>query len=169
MYPPNPVPTPGSQLFASPRNIGQQAISETSSGGVVLDTIDGTLCAAIIARPAKMSRVDWCLPKGHVEHNETIHEAAQREVAEETGLDAKILRPIGIIDYWFHRGSFRVHKTVHHFLMQRVGGTLSIEHDPDQEASDAAWRPVLELPGVLAFSNERKIAQKALDYVHQIP
>lgn len=134
---------------------------------MVLEEVDGELCAAIIARPTKISKVDWCLPKGHVEQNETVIEAAKREVAEETGLQAEIVRPIGIIDYWFHRGSYRVHKTVHHYLMRRTGGVLSVENDPDQEATDAAWRPVMDLPGVLSFSNERKIARRALDYVHR--
>jgi 8-oxo-dGTP pyrophosphatase MutT (NUDIX family) len=36
----------------------------------------------------------WSLPLGHVEDNETVAEAAQREAGEETGLEVRIVKKI---------------------------------------------------------------------------
>ena len=45
--------------------------------------------------------------------------------------------------------------------MERVGGRLTIEDDPDAEAIDVAWVPVDELEARLTFPNERRIADAA--------
>lgn len=43
----------------------------------------------------------WLPPGGHIEENETPHEAAKREVLEETGLDIEFLDPSPLhIDCW---------------------------------------------------------------------
>ena len=56
-----------------------------------------------------------------------------------------VLQRLGTIDYWFTGDDRRVHKVVHHFLLDAVGGELSVAGDPDGEAEDAAWVPVAEL------------------------
>ena len=83
------------------------------------------------------------------------------EIAEETGIEGKILAPLGSIDYWFTVSGHRVHKTVHHYLLQATGGELTIENDPDKEAVDVAWVPIHELARKLSFPNERRIADLA--------
>lgn len=40
----------------------------------------------------------WCLPGGHVEQGEQVHETAVREAKEETGLDVELQDLIGIYD-----------------------------------------------------------------------
>ncbi|GMA35773.1 hypothetical protein GCM10025876_19770 [Demequina litorisediminis] len=107
--------------------------------------------------------LEWCLPKGHIEGEETPEEAAIREVAEETGITAEIIRPIGVIDYWFTGDDRRVHKVVHHYLLEAKGGIITTENDPDQEAEVAEWIAVNDLCRRLAFPNERKMAQVAVD------
>jgi 8-oxo-dGTP pyrophosphatase MutT (NUDIX family) len=105
--------------------------------------------------------VEWCLPKGHLEDGETPEDAAVREIEEETGIRGRVVGSLGTIDYWFSAEGRRVHKLVHHFLLEATGGKLSIEGDPDKEAIDAAWVPLTELAKTLAFPNERKIAREA--------
>ena len=41
--------------------------------------------AAVIARLNRAGRLEWCLPKGHLEDDETPEQAAVREIEEETG------------------------------------------------------------------------------------
>jgi 8-oxo-dGTP pyrophosphatase MutT (NUDIX family) len=41
----------------------------------------------------------WVLPKGHLEKHEGHGEAAQREVYEETGVRARIMRCLGAVSY----------------------------------------------------------------------
>lgn len=137
------------------------AVEETSAGGLVIDVHEGVARVAVIARRNRAGRVEWCLPKGHSENDETLEQTAVREVAEETGIVGRVLASLGTIDYWFTTSDTRVHKIVHHYLLEATGGELSVEGDPDAEAIDVAWFP---LPGVhehLTFANEQRIAQVA--------
>lgn len=136
-------------------------IEEVSAGGVTVDRSGADLKVAIIARLNRGGRVEWCLPKGHPEGNESHEDAAVREVEEETGIQGEIITVLGSIDYWFSVSGHRVHKTVHHFLLEAVGGSLTTENDPDHEAIDVAWVPISELAERLTFSNERRIIELA--------
>jgi len=135
--------------------------NEISAGGIAIRIEDGIAYAACIGRRNRAGRLEWCLPKGHLEAGETPQQAAVREVAEETGIDAEIIQPLGTIDYWFTGDDRRVHKVVHHFLLEAQSGDITTAKDPDQEAEEARWIPVARLSSELAFPNERKMAQAA--------
>lgn len=120
---------------------------------------------AVIARYNRAGRLEWCLPKGHLEEGETAEQAAVREIEEETGIQGRILQTLGTIDYWFSVEGRRIHKVVHHYLLEATGGRLSIEGDPDAEAVDVAWVPMTELDQRLAFPNERRIAKAAFEHL----
>jgi len=145
----------------TPRQHRLPAVEEVSAGGVIVDVHDGAARVAVIARRNRAGRVEWCLPKGHAEVNETLEEAAVREVAEETGIAGRILASLGTIEYWFSASGTRIHKIVHHYLLEATGGELSIEGDPDAEAIDVAWFPLGDVQSHLTFPNERRIAQIA--------
>ena len=136
-------------------------VEEVSAGGVIVDVHDGVARVPVIARRNRAGRVEWCLPKGHLERNETLEQTAVREVAEETGIVGRILASLGTIDYWFSASGTRVHKIVHHYLLEATGGELSIEGDPDAEAIDVAWFALDDVQSHLTFPNERRIAQSA--------
>lgn len=149
-------PRPSTQL---PHRLPE--VEEISAGGVIIDVLDGVARIAVIARRNRAGRVEWCLPKGHVESNETLEQTAVREVAEETGIIGRVLAPLGAIDYWFSASGTRIHKIVHHYLLEATGGELSIEGDPDAEAIDVAWFPLGDVQSHLTFPNEGRIAQVA--------
>jgi 8-oxo-dGTP pyrophosphatase MutT (NUDIX family) len=132
-------------------------VEETSAGGFVL-AADGSPRIAVIGRRNRGGRIDWCVPKGHLEGDETIEQAAIREIAEETGLEAEIIESLGSIHYEFSTPTSIISKTVHHFLMRQTGGTLTIENDPDQEAVDIRWINADLLHAELAHENERRLA-----------
>lgn len=135
--------------------------NETSAGGIAVKVVDGVALAACIGRRNRAGKLEWCLPKGHIEEGETPEDAAIREVAEETGIEADIIQRIGVIDYWFTGDDRRVHKVVHHYLLEARGGRITTENDPDHEAEVAEWIPVADLGTRLAFPNERKMAHVA--------
>ncbi len=136
-------------------------VDETSAGGLVVDRRGGVHVAAIIARRNRAGRLEWCLPKGHLEGDETPEEAAVREIAEETGIVSEVVRELGTIDYWFTGTDRRVHKVVHHFLLTALGGELTVEGDPDGEAELVEWIALEELDHRLAYPNERRLAAEA--------
>jgi len=141
----------------------RRTVEEVSAGGLVVDSSSGAPCVAVIARINRGGRLEWCLPKGHLEGDETPEQAAVREIEEETGIRGRVVRSLGSIDYWFSVDERRIHKTVHHYLLEATGGDLTVENDPDAEAVDAAWVPMADLFTRLAFSNERRIARTARD------
>ena len=83
----------------------------------------------------------WSLPKGTPDGDETAEQTALREVAEETGLEVRIVAPVGRIEYCFVRGGRRIHKTVHYFLMEATGGDLA---DHDHEFDEVRWVDLAE-------------------------
>jgi len=135
--------------------------NEVSAGGIAIRIEDGIAYAACIGRRNRAGRLEWCLPKGHLEVGETPEQAAVREVAEETGIEAEIIQSLGTIDYWFTGDDRRVHKVVHHFLLEARNSDITPANDPDQEAEEARWIAVTSLGQELAFPNERKMAQAA--------
>ncbi|TDL44544.1 NUDIX domain-containing protein [Kocuria rosea] len=144
-------------------------VEEVSAGGIVVDLGTPSHPVAIIARINRGGRLEWCLPKGHPEGEESNEEAAIREIEEETGIAGEVLSPLGSIDYWFTVSGHRVHKTVHHFLLRATGGHLTTDNDPDHEAVDVAWVNIDDLGRKLSFPNERRIADIAREYIiHQL-
>jgi mutator protein MutT len=140
-------------------------VDETSAGGVVLDGEQANV--ALIGRLDRRGRLLWSLPKGHIEEGETPEQTAVREVAEETGISSEVLRPLGTIDYWFVADNRRIHKTVHHYLMQAVAGELS---DADVEVTEVAWVALEELDERLAYADERRLVRKARELlVERVP
>src|SRR5699024_1666518 len=138
--PPAGVPAPpgGHALRIDPRSSPPRqphlpVVEETSAGGPVVRIDSGVHVAAVIARRNRAGRREGCLPKGRLEGDETPEQAAVREIAEETGIVGRIVRRLGVIDYWFTGDDRRVHKMVHHFLLGAVGGELTVEDDPDGE------------------------------------
>lgn len=136
-------------------------VEETSAGGLVVKYESSTFYAAVIARRNRAGRLEWCLPKGHLEGEETAEEAAIREIQEETGITGEIRRALGKIDYWFTGDDRRVHKVVHHFLLDATGGYLTVEGDPDSEADDVEWIAFERLSERLSYPNERRLAAAA--------
>jgi 8-oxo-dGTP pyrophosphatase MutT (NUDIX family) len=141
-----------------PRNL--RKVEETSAGGLVVDRSGGGLRVALIGRVDRRGRLLWSLPKGHVEAGETHEDAAVREVEEETGIRGRVLAALGTIDYWFVAEDRRIHKTVHHYLLEAAGGELS---DADVEVDEVAWVPLGELRERLAYAGERRLAETAAD------
>ena len=89
----------------------------------------------------------WALPGGFVEYNETVEHAVIREAREETGLDVKVVKLIGV--YSEPGRDPRGHTVSVVFLCSVVGGDLKA----DTDAEDAREFNINSLPDELAFDH----------------
>jgi ADP-ribose pyrophosphatase YjhB (NUDIX family) len=111
---------------------GLPAGSPTHAGGVVFRTRRGK--AEYLLVEAREDPGQWVLPKGHVEEGEQYRDAAVREVREETGVWARIVRPLGDV-------SFTVNDAVvatRFFLMEYAGRGLPKDGERRHEWSALA-------------------------------
>ena len=128
---------------------------EHSSGGAVITLRDGRPYVAMIAT---RGRTRWGLPKGAVSKGETSEDAALREVQEETGLEAKIVKPLDTIEYFFRVADTLIRKRVDFYLMQHTGGALEPQLS---EVDDVEWVPLSESIERASFDSEKKLLQIA--------
>jgi len=101
-------------------------IPEFSCGGLVLD---GNKVLLVQVKSMKGRKI-WTFPKGHIEPGETPRQAALREVLEETGYRASIVRPLLKVRYAFTLKGKYVKKVVQWYLMKKLGRIG--RHDPSE-------------------------------------
>ncbi|MGI8845520.1 MAG: NUDIX hydrolase [Thermoleophilaceae bacterium] len=99
------------------------------------------------------------LPKGHPDGDETLEQAATREVREEAGLVAEPVATLGEVKYWYTLRGERVLKSVTFFLFEYRSGSTD---DHDDEVVAAGWIPLHEAPDRLSYKGEQSMAVKAL-------
>jgi 8-oxo-dGTP pyrophosphatase MutT (NUDIX family) len=128
----------------------------TAAGGVVLRAGAHGQEVALLGR---LNDGSWVLPKGTPDQGETLEETAMREVREETGLDVRIIRPLGDMSYSFAATGERVHKIVHFFLMEQTGGDPSLH---DAEYDEVRWVAVPEARRMLTFATYRDVLDRAV-------
>ena len=127
-----------------------------AAGGVVLRSAEHGREVILVGRTSDRS---WVFPKGTPSAGETSADTALREVREETGLDVRILRPLGDMEYWFAAGGQRVHKLVTFFLMEAIGGDPALH---DHEYDEVRWVSVGDARRMLSFDTYRDVLDRAL-------
>ena len=133
-------------------------IREFSAGGVVVRRMQGRPFVAVV----RVRDQILALPKGHPDGKESAAEAAQREVREETGLEAELVERLGDVKYWYVRDGERVMKIVAFFLFRYRSGSVE---NHDHEVEEALWIPLDEAPRRLAYKGEREMAEAAISRV----
>jgi 8-oxo-dGTP diphosphatase len=154
---------------------------EFSAGGVVYkkQKSNDNLNDEILILLAKHSfHHGWVFPKGLIgdkEDNkherksastkgfsETREEAAVREVKEETGADAKIIKSLTPVTYWYKFEEEKIKKTVYYFLMQYLGGDISIH---DDEMEEVEWLNEGEVEKRLTYPSDKKVWREAKEFI----
>jgi 8-oxo-dGTP pyrophosphatase MutT (NUDIX family) len=135
-------------------------IREFSAGGVVVRRMQGRPFVAVV----RVRDQILALPKGHPDGEESAAEAAQREVREETGLEAEVVERLGDVKYWYVRGGERVMKIVAFFLFRYRSGSVE---NHDHEVEEALWIPLDEAPRRLAYKGEREMAEAAISRLRE--
>ena len=132
-------------------------IEATSCGGVVI--FRGKVL--LLYKNYKNKYEGWVLPKGTVEYGEQHEETAVREVREETGVIAHIVKYVGTSRYTFNTPQNTVQKDVHWYLMM----SDSYYSKPQREEffMDSGYYKFHEAYHLLKFANEKQILERAYD------
>ncbi len=137
---------------------GLRTATATSAGGIVVRYESDQPWLVVGSRRRERDGRTWTLPKGTPDAGETREQTAIREVEEETGLKVLITGPLDSIEYWFVQSGTRIHKTVHYYLMEPVGGDLE-RHD--HEFDEVRWIPFDHAATMLTFETERALVARA--------
>ena len=135
--------------------------TETAAGGVLYRRGPGGLEVVVGEQTDRLTGArTHRLPKGKIGRRETLPQAALREVLEETGLSARIVAPLGRVEYTYLEGGVDVAKVVHFFLMEWQPGAAAT---PDGELERIAWLPIEEARRILSYERERSIVERAIE------
>ena len=130
-------------------------VEATSCGGVVI--FRGKIL--LLYKNYKHKYEGWVLPKGTVEEGEEFPETAPREVKEESGADAQIVKYVGKSQYTFKTPQGMVKKDVHWYLM--MADSYYSKPQTEEYFADSGFYKYHEAYHLLKFSNEKQILEKA--------
>jgi mutator protein MutT len=124
-------------------------------GGVVVH--DGAVL--LVQRAAEPLKGQWSLPGGAVELGETLVEAVQRELREETGLEVKVLDIVEVFERISRDAerSIRYHYVLIDYLCEPVSGAARAGSD----VTAVAWARPEELASYQLTEKATGVIQKA--------
>jgi 8-oxo-dGTP pyrophosphatase MutT (NUDIX family) len=120
-----------------------------AAGGVVMR--DGRV--ALVHRP---EYDDWTLPKGKLDAGETFEQAALREVHEETGLRARLVRSLPSVHYEV-RGR---PKEVRYWLMDVLDDP---GFSPNSEVDEVRWLAPADALELLTYDRDKGVVRAAVE------
>jgi len=101
----------------------------------------------------------WVMPKGNIEEGETFKQAALREVREETGVNARVVKYIGKTQYSFRGDSDTIYKTVYWYLM--ITDSFYCRPQAEEYFADVGFYKQHEAYHLLKFHDEKQIMKRA--------
>lgn len=136
---------------------------EFSAGGVVYKKEnDSTFILLINPKGPNFGPATgkWTFPKGLLDHDgESKEQVAVREVREEGGVEAKIVAPLGYIQFFRASKAFgNALKFVDFWLMEYVNGDPA---DHDEEVAEAKWFLIDEVEKTLAWPHDKEVFARA--------
>ncbi len=130
-------------------------IEATSCGGVVI--FRGKVL--LLYKNFKNKYEGWVLPKGTVEDGEDYKDTAVREVREETGAEASIIKYIDKTQYTFSIPDDVINKKVHWYLM--MADSYYSKPQKEEFFEDSGFYKYHEAYHLLKFPNEKLVLEKA--------
>jgi 8-oxo-(d)GTP phosphatase len=120
-----------------------------AAGGVVRRVGPSGVEVLLVHRPRYD---DWTFPKGKAQPGETDEETAVREVAEETGITARLGAELPTTQYRDSRGRPKV---VRYWTMQSESGSF----EPHDEVDEIKWQPTAVAAEELSYHRDREVLE----------
>lgn len=123
-------------------------------GAVVIH--EGRILLILRANPPQKGK--WAVPGGSVEKGETLQEAAEREVLEETGLIISAGDPVHTVEIIdrYPDGKIRFHYRVVEVMGEYVSGSLKAADD----ASETGWFSMEDLEKIELTETMKTLLKK---------
>ncbi|MGE5378358.1 MAG: NUDIX domain-containing protein [Bacteroidota bacterium] len=137
------------QVFYGPR-LARQGKIRLGSSAAIFDA-DGRILLT-----KRSDNGQWCLPGGAVDPGETVAEAVEREVWEETGLRVRVKRLVGIYSHsdmlivYPDGNKFQV--VAMHFEVEVTGGEVGLSN----ETSDFGYFTLEQMEGLEFLGRHRE-------------
>ena len=135
----------------SARTAGGRARAEVTVDVVVFTLHGGVLHVLLVRRGIEPYRGEWAVPGGFILADETLEEAALRELREETALDDVFLEQLYTFGDPGRDPRGRVVSVAYYALV----AVERLVPAAGSDAAEARWWPVAALPERLAFDHAR--------------
>ena len=100
-------------------------------------------CVLLVRRGQPPAEDLWAIPGGSVEIGETLQEAAEREILEETGIQIRALKPIYTFDAIDRDKAGKVR--FHYVIVDLAADYVRGEPKPGDDALEARWVSATEI------------------------
>ncbi|MDH5408694.1 MAG: NUDIX hydrolase [Gammaproteobacteria bacterium] len=116
----------------------------------------------LIKRDRPPNQGQWAIPGGRLKTGETLQQAAEREIFEETGLQIKARDPIYSFDLIERNKQGQC--TLHYVIIDLEAEYISGEPVANDDAADARWITAAELASLNVNETTLKLLRKQYQF-----
>ena len=133
-------------------------LPRVAAGAIVFKTSH----VLLVRRGNAPARGQWAIPGGSVKLGETLQQAAEREVREETGLNVRAHEPVYTFDVVERDAAGRIR--FHYVIIDLLADYVSGDIQPADDALEARWVSAAELARMAVNTTTRQVLKQLFDF-----